>query len=302
MNKLKVLATVLLSAIVLFTVSCDSGSSNGSKLDGYKKTESGLLYKFDAKGDGTVTPAEGDFLDVVMVYGTEDTTLFDSRTIPTREKMSIPMMASVFQGDIYEGLGMMHVGDSASFAMVADSVWLKLFRMPSPPPGLDSLDYLYFYVKLNEILSAEEMQARKDQEMKEFQETELTARTEYLQANYPDLQPDENGLYYIRTKKGSGNKPSTGQNVKVHYTGTLLDGTKFDSSIDRGEPYEFPLGQQRVIKGWDLGIAKMHKGEKGVLIIPSELGYGPRGSGRIAPYSTLVFEVELVDISDAPSK
>jgi FKBP-type peptidyl-prolyl cis-trans isomerase len=299
MNKLKVLTTILLTAVVLFTVSCGEGGKSG--LDGYKKTESGLLYKFNAKGDGTATPVEGDFLDVVMVYGTEDTTLFDSRTIPTREKMSIPMMASVFQGDIYEGLGMMHKGDSASFAMVADSVWLKLFRMPSAPPGLDSLDYLYFHVKLNDILSAEEVQARKDQEMKEFQEAELLARTEYLVANYPDLQPDEKGLYYVRTEKGSGKKPLNGQNVKVHYTGTLLDGTKFDSSYDRGEPYEFPLGQGRVIQGWDLGIAKMQKGEKGVLIIPSNLGYGARGSGKIAPYSTLVFEVELVDISGTPS-
>jgi len=299
MNKLKVLATILLTAIVLFTVSCDGGSK--SKLDGYKTTESGLLYKINTEGDGTVSPVEGDFLDVVMVYGTEDSTLFDSRTIPTREKMNIPMMASVFQGDIYEGLGLMTVGDSASFALVADSVWLKLFRMPAPPPGLDSLDYLYFHVKLNDILSAEEMQAQKDAEMKAFQEEESVLRAEYLQANYPDLEPDENGLYYVRTKKGSGKKPTNGQNVKVHYTGTLLDGTKFDSSVDRGEPFEFPLGQGRVIQGWDLGIANMQKGEKGVLIIPSELGYGARGNARIAPFSTLVFEVELVDISD-PAK
>ena len=90
--------------------------------------------------------------------------------------------------------------------------------------------------------------------------------------------------------------------VKVHYTGTLVDGTKFDSSLDRWEPYEFPLGQGQVIRGWDLGIAKMQKGEKGVLVIPSDLGYGARGSGKIAPFSTLVFEVELVDITGSATK
>lgn len=296
MNKLKVLTTILLTAIVLFTVSCGSGGD--SKLDGYKKTETGLLYKIDVKGDGTVSPVEGDFLDVVMVYGTEDSTLFDSRTIPTREKMNIPMMASVFQGDIYEGLGLMTVGDSASFALVADSVWLKLFRMPAPPPGLDSLDYLYFHVKLNEILTAEEMQAQKDQELKKFQEEELVARAAYLAENYPDLVQNEDGLYYVRTKKGSGPKPKEGQMVSVDYTGTLLDGTVFDSSVER-TPYTFPLGKGQVIQGWDLAIANMQKGEKGVIIIPSELGYGGRGSGRIAPYSTLVFEVELVEIAPA---
>jgi len=300
MNKLTVLVSILLTSIVLFTVSCNMGSD--SKLDGYKQTESGLLYKVHVDAEGTRTPVEGEFLDVVMVYGTGDTVLFDSRTIPTREKMNIPMMASVFQGDIYEGLGLMTVGDSMTFAMVADSVWMKLFRMPQAPPGLDSLDYLYFDVQLNGILTAEEMQAEKEAEMKQFQEEELVARAEYLAENYPDLKANEDGLYYVRTKKGSGPKPKEGQMVSVHYTGTLLDGNKFDSSYDRGDPYTFPLGKGQVIKGWDLAIANMQKGEKGVIIIPSELGYGSRGSGRIAPYSTLVFEVELVDIADPQQK
>lgn len=296
MNKLTVLVSILMTSIVLFTASCGDGGS--SKLDGYKETESGLLYKVHIDEEGTKTPVEGDFLDVVMVYGTGDTILFDSRTIPTREKMSLPMMASVFQGDIYEGFTLMTEGDSMTFAMNADSIWTKLFRMPKAPPGLDSLDYLYFDVKLNEILSAEEMQARKEAEMQQFQEEEIAARTAYMAENYPDLEMNEDGYYYIRTKKGSGPKPKEGQLVSVDYTGTLLNGTKFDSSIDRGTPYTFPLGKSQVIKGWDLAIANMQKGEQGVIIIPSDLGYGPRGSRSIAPYSTLVFEVELVEIAD----
>ena len=296
MNKLTLLATILLAGIVMFTTSCDGGSK--SNLNDYNQTESGLLYKIHINGEGTTSPQEGDFLDVIMVYGTEDSVLFDSRTLPTQEQMSVPMMASVFKGDIYEGLALMKQGDSATFALNADSVWLKLFRMPAPPPGLDSLDYLYFHVQLNEILTKEEMQARKDAELREMEEGELAARTEYLEANYPDAVPTESGLYYVRTKKGSGKKPVPGQNITVHYTGTLLDGTKFDSSVDRGTPYSFPLGKGRVIKGWDEGIALMQKGEKGVLIVPSDLGYGPRGSRSIAPFATLIFEVELVDFSD----
>ena len=98
------------------------------------------------------------------------------------------------------------------------------------------------------------------------------------------------------TKDGNGEMPVKENMVKVHYTGKLLDGTVFDSSIERGEPIEFPLGVGYVIPGWDEGIALMSKGEKGVLYIPWYLGYGDRGAGGlIQPYSNLVFEVELVD-------
>jgi peptidylprolyl isomerase len=166
---------------------------------------------------------------------------------------------------------------------------------------MDSIEFLYFHVQLNEILTAEEMQTKKDAELKELQDGELSARTVYLEANYPDAVPSESGLYYIRTKKGSGSKPKVGQTVTVHYTGTLIDGTKFDSSVDRGQPFDFPLGQGRVIKGWDEGLGMMQKGEKGILVIPSDLGYGSRGSGKIAPFSTLIFEVEMIDFKDTAS-
>jgi peptidylprolyl isomerase len=84
--------------------------------------------------------------------------------------------------------------------------------------------------------------------------------------------------------------------VKVHYTGKLLDGTKFDSSVDRGEPFGFTLGKGQVIKGWDEGIGLMNVGGKATLIIPSSIAYGDRDMGTIPPYSTLVFDVELLEV------
>ncbi len=105
------------------------------------------------------------------------------------------------------------------------------------------------------------------------------------------------GLTYIITKKGTGRHPIKGETVIVHYTGTLTDGTKFDSSRDAGKPFSFPLGAGRVIKGWDEGIARMRIGEQAILIIPSSLGYGERGAGGvIPPDAKLIFIVELVDI------
>jgi len=119
---------------------------------------------------------------------------------------------------------------------------------------------------------------------------------EYLQKNNLNGSPTASGLYYIETQAGSGPKAMPGNTVKVHYTGNFLDGTKFDSSYDRAEPYAFNLGEGQVIKGWDEGIALMRLGSKGLLIIPYDLGYGARDHSSIPAYSTLVFEVELVEI------
>jgi peptidylprolyl isomerase len=105
------------------------------------------------------------------------------------------------------------------------------------------------------------------------------------------------GLKYVEIKEGDGANPSPGQLVIVHYTGWLLDGTKFDSSVDRGDPFRFPIGMGRVIRGWDEGVMTMKIGGKRKLIIPAELGYGARGAGNvIPPNSTLVFEVELLGV------
>jgi len=108
------------------------------------------------------------------------------------------------------------------------------------------------------------------------------------------------GLEYVEIIEGTGTRPKFGDTVSVHYTGWLKSGQKFDSSVDRGEPFAFPIGKGRVIKGWDEGVGTMKVGGKRKLIIPAHLGYGERGAGGvIPPGATLIFEVELFGVASA---
>lgn len=121
------------------------------------------------------------------------------------------------------------------------------------------------------------------------------ARTLGTETENPVVETDS-GLRYIDVEEGDGSEAKAGDNVSVHYTGWLVSGSQFDSSRDRGQPFTFPLGVGRVIKGWDEGVAGMKVGGVRKLIIPPDLGYGARGAGPIPPGSTLIFEVELLEV------
>jgi peptidylprolyl isomerase len=109
----------------------------------------------------------------------------------------------------------------------------------------------------------------------------------------------DSGLQYVDLEVGDGDSPGLGDTVVVHYTGWLEDGTKFDSSLDRGEPLEFQIGMGGVIRGWDIGMATMKVGGKRKLIVPPDLAYGSEGRGDvIPPNATLTFEVELLEIRE----
>ncbi|MDY6950338.1 MAG: peptidylprolyl isomerase [Thermodesulfobacteriota bacterium] len=142
----------------------------------------------------------------------------------------------------------------------------------------------------------EELESALKGKTQERQRQEAEKQAALIKDKWPNAQKTASGLMYVVTKEGVGPKPEKGQKVKAHYTGTLLNGKKFDSSRDRDKPFEFLVGMRRVIAGWDEAFLDMKKGEKRTLIVPHALAYGERGRPPvIPPRATLVFDVELID-------
>jgi FKBP-type peptidyl-prolyl cis-trans isomerase FklB len=151
-----------------------------------------------------------------------------------------------------------------------------------------------------ELLEARQFIQMEIQNMMEAKaEKEKDEGVKFLEENKmkDGVQSTPSGLQYKVIQEGTGAKPAATDVVKVHYHGTLINGEVFDSSVDRGEPVSFPLNQ--VIQGWTEGLQLMSKGSKYMFYIPENLGYGSRSMGNIKPYSTLIFEVELLDINPA---
>ena len=280
-------AMCLLFSATLF--SCNQYPS----FPGYTRTDTGLYYKEITKGTGNQVN-EGDIVTARLAYYINDSLLFTTYADPN--PFYYPIQKSVFPGDLHEAFKMMHVGDSMSFMIKADSCYKKLFMGKDPMPAYCTPEaYLRWEVVVDDALAETAFIEKMQQEQAAMGQKANEEFKAYLNANGVKEDPQESGFVYVRTKKGKGPKPGYKQTVKVHYTGRLLDGTKFDSSLDRGEPIVFPLGVGAVIRGWDEGIALMQKGEKGILYIPYYLAYGPSQRGPIPAYANLVFEVELVD-------
>lgn len=156
-----------------------------------------------------------------------------------------------------------------------------------------SLLTLFSFFITGESLASEKMPVT--EKVVKGAEKKVAKEEALIKEKYPNAIRTSSGLMYIVLKEGIGTTPKRGAIVEAHYTGRLLDGTKFDSSVDRGQPFQFLVGKGNVIKGWDEAFLSMKKGEKRILIIPPGLAYGDQDMGTIPPNATLIFEVELID-------
>ena len=294
--------TVAFVGLMLASVMGACGEKN--PYPGYEKTESGLYYRFYTQNEGEL-PQLGDLLEATFSCMVNDT----ATVIPVTKNL-FQLREPLFPGDVFEAMSMLHKGDSASFIVNIDSTFRTFFGQPSLPSEFSSNDVMRFEFRLDDFYSESEYARKYAEDIKKMnderaaklksdypEETLKAAKAlaDYLAKNKIVAEPTETGLYYVMTSEGTGEKPEVGKPVTMHYTGKLLNGNVFDSSVERGEPFQFVLGVGQVIPGWDEGVQLMTKGEKGVFYIPYYLAYGERDMGEIPPFSNLLFEVELID-------
>ncbi|MBK8847601.1 MAG: FKBP-type peptidyl-prolyl cis-trans isomerase [Bacteroidetes bacterium] len=255
----------------------------------FQTTPTGLQYKIiDGGGKGRKAQVN-DLLEVQWAYATMN----DSELYSTFKEQNLPvpiqLPAPPYKGAFEEGMQLMKAGDSAIMITSADSFFTRLGK--DMPEFIKKGDKLKMKLKIYSVQTSDEYNAK-------GMEREKKALADYIKANNISAMPDNEGLYIMKEKEGTGITPAQGDTVYVNYTGKLLDGKVFDSSEGK-DPISFPIGTGMVIRGWDKGLMQLSEGTKAKFIIPSALAYGPQGGGPIPPNSTLLFDVELVKVVKA---
>jgi len=287
----------LLLAVAAFAVSAQAQND-------YQRTPKGTLYKMLTHNTGDKIKVN-DIVTFNAVQKTDkDSILFSSY------KRGAPMQAQIQpEGDLMDVFPLLTAKDSVLIKIPTDSLFKG--REEQRPPFLPKGSNMYFVLKVERVQSLEEAMSERTAMVAKYSAEEKTNLDKYIADHKLVLNTTPAGVKYKITKPSALRKPKIGDTVYVNYTGRLLNGKVFDSSIasvakeagldQPGRPYEpisFPLGTDHIIQGWNDGIALLGTGAKATLYVPSTLGYGERGSGDdlIPPFSTLVFDVELVKI------
>ncbi len=263
---------------------------------GYTKHDEGFYYKLIKIGDDGAKCAYNDFVTANISYKTmKDSIIF-------RGKRKFQISKPDFKGSIDKCITLTGKDDSASFIISAASFFRK--TLSSAMPSYFKLtDKMKVDLSIVDIQTPQEYAREKEAFLKwveDFGEYEKTIIKQYLQDSKLKTKPLQNGMYYLPLKKGNTKTVNIGDTVVVHYEGRFLNGKFFDSTRQRNEPFQFVYGQQwQVIKGMEDAIGLMHEGEKALFIMPSDVAFGENGSstGIIPPFTSLIFEVELISVN-----
>jgi len=281
-------------------------SCDNSEFSDFEKTETGLMYKFHSRGTDTLHPQYEQVVTVKMAKRLGDSVL-ESTNLIDPNGMDQYLRKTTFKGAVEEGILMMAIGDSATFLISTDSI-NKYYPAKDSTKNFKPNSYLAFDIKLMNIKTMEDVQQEQEQKrmvyVNDRKEKEPQELSQYIQDNHIEAKPTASGFYLIETTKGKGASPKEGDSVSVHYTGMFLDGTIFDSSVKRNQPFGFVLGTKRVIEGWEQAVRMMKKGSVATIILPSSLAYDSTGyrnpqTGKyfIPPYSPMKFDIQLLEIN-----
>jgi FKBP-type peptidyl-prolyl cis-trans isomerase len=280
------------------------------------KTETGLYIAVDKQGEGAL-PKKGSKLTMNYDGKLLDGTKFDSN-IDSAFNHVTPFSFKLGQGQVIQGWdqGLQQFKVGSKGRLIIPSALAYGPNAQGKIPANSVLDFAVEVLDMQDsaTVAAEDALKAKEASDKAAADRAAADKTaaeqettilEYLKTNNLRCQRSNSGLHVLINNAGTGASPSVGDDVTMNYTGMFLDGKKFDSNVDSAfghvSPFNFPLGQGRVIKGWDEGVAMLKKGGKATFIIPSALAYGAGGSGSIPANSILRFDVELVDFKKAAS-
>ena len=281
---------VCLSAMMLFTA-CTQ------KFPGYKKTPNGLYYKFHSQNTSATQPQLSDFMKVDMACYLNDSLYYDWQG--SQHEVYTQLQKPIFKGDLQEAYAMMHVGDSASFYVKADSVAILYYEKDPNAVGLNPEDLFRYEVKLLEVKSEEEFMADVEKMKASMMAESRKALEDYLDANGINVAPDSTGIYIIPMEAGKGQFPKKGDKVEVDFSTTLLNGQLVGSTFDGPDKLSFVLGEGITIKGWEEIVPKMRLGDRVKAIIPFDMAYGEHSVGSIPAYANLVYDIKLLKITTA---
>ena len=263
----------------------------------FRQTASGLEFRYITVSGKLKKPKVGDVLYIDMIYKTEkDSVIFDSKNIDKDNFMMQLNPQSHTGGCIEEAFSMLSEGDSAVFRIDAMNFLNYTQRKLFIPDYVKNGDKFLFCIKMKKIVDGSDYVKENAEMYSYYLEQEKSLIERYvLELNYP-RSIQKSGLNVIPIKKTGGKKVSNGNKVIINYTSSFLDGTVFDSTIERNESFSFTIGKNEVIEGLEEAVKLMQKGEHYIFIIPFRLAYGEKKYNIIPPFTTLVFEIELLDV------
>jgi FKBP-type peptidyl-prolyl cis-trans isomerase FkpA len=278
-----------------------SSCKEQSPFEGYSKSKKGFYYQLQTIGESNKKIREGDYITADIQYSTIDDSVFFSG----RRKLKLEK--PVYSGAIEDCFMSMRHDESASFILQAEPFFIQTLQSDLPS-FFEADDYFKVKITLIEVQSEEDYFKEKQAFLhwtEDFGDYEKVVLQQFIKEEKIDAQPTESGLIFMPLEKGEGRKIEIGDTIMIHYEGIFLNGKYFDSTKRRKQPFQFVYGTEwQVIDGLEEGLSYLREGDKALFIVPSDLAFGSTGSstGIVPPFTSLIFEVEVMMVKKGPEK